>query len=481
MFNDDATRIIIDNVAPERDNPIGTEYGFYPTYPGQIVYVTGIEGYYQGTLTIINGSASLLIHYVGHNFYLFGWTASGEEIALSTFGDNQGEPQAVTIGSDSCRTRGQLYTSPEDSATGIQYFHFNTSGTEIDYMLIEVSEETDLRGQTILVDDSNPEILWHGGSWSEEVIVQTNNRWNDRPNCSSASKQKIYPHGNGTHHSRSGGDSFTFQFAGTSILVAGFDPRLPNSILTMNFTVDSNSTLLSFSPDKDLNQSSAGSPHFIYFSDDSLRPGNHTLIVNVEQIENTTATIDYLTYKPSFSNLLEKPNFSSGNLGKDRGTLGYDSNECISNNDNHRTVTALSVALGLVLLLDVLAGVYIYYRHRKERVTKNLAPTPYMLSEPVGENTLIQIINHEVEILKQEMSTIKDAVSPVPPAYYSDVRTSNIEWGPDSWCHSGSVPPYGSTTSERFSADSSCTLTRATNRSHLDTYSIKRKTPDFTT
>ncbi|THU98573.1 hypothetical protein K435DRAFT_856579 [Dendrothele bispora CBS 962.96] len=472
MLKHAATTIIIDDVASERDNPTDTEYGIYSN-PGQIYSVTGIEGYYQGTLTIVNGSSSLMIRYVGHTFSLFGGTsASGEEVALSTSDANQGEPQVGTISSD-CRTRGRLYTSPGDSTTGMQYFSFNSSGTEIDYMLIEVSEKTDLQGQTILVDDSNPEIHWYGDSWSEEVIVQTNNSRNDHPNCSSSSKQKIHPHGNGTHHSRSRDDSFAFQFAGTSILVAGFDPRLPNSILTMNFTVDSNSTILSFSPDEGLNQSSAGSPHFIYFSDDLLEPGNHTLIVNVEQIENTTVSIDYLTYKPTFSNLLEKPDFSSNKL--DRYPMDHESiplNESTSNNDTHTTIILLSVILGITLitlgtLVVALVGarVYSYYCHHKKKVidlnTNSLTLTPYNLNEQrsissysgksgstetsfsqentsrnssldhsdvrdearssfqetIDGETLIRAINRNVKTIIRDMRTMNDFAYSVPPAY----------------------------------------------------------------
>jgi len=115
---------------------------------------------------------------------------------------------------------------------------------------------------------------------------------------------------------------------GTSIMVAGINPFQdsppppPHTQLSISFTVDNNSSTNQFIPgsssnpyDDDENRSSrAGYPHYVYYQSGPLEPGNHILTVNVTHIINggmgISAIIDYLVYKPIFSTLSEKPDFS---------------------------------------------------------------------------------------------------------------------------------------------------------------------------
>jgi hypothetical protein len=80
----------------------------------------------------------------------------------------------------------------------------------------------------------------------------------------------------------------------------------------MSFTVDSTTVKQDFTEFMTSNNDSRpGYPHFIYFQIDALEAGNHMLTVSIDSIQgNISAMIDYLTYTPSFANLLEKPDFS---------------------------------------------------------------------------------------------------------------------------------------------------------------------------
>ncbi|KAK7460551.1 hypothetical protein VKT23_009271 [Stygiomarasmius scandens] len=186
----DIAYIILDDI----QNPSVPGYGFYQG-AGWIFTSSTFMGYYQETYSKANGTASLLVRYVGISFTLYGTIFTAEEFSTLDAGDE--EPETIRLGSN-CPARGPLYVSPENSATGIRYFDFS-DGTEVDYMVVAVSDETDLRGQTILVDDSSPEIHWRGQHWTEERLVDSNDDDDDRSSCG-ISRPKMIPHGNGTHN-----------------------------------------------------------------------------------------------------------------------------------------------------------------------------------------------------------------------------------------------------------------------------------------
>jgi hypothetical protein len=77
----------------------------------------------------------------------------------------------------------------------------------------------------------------------------------------------------------------------------------------MNFTLDGVTTTQHYFVG---NISSFGvlTFHFPYFRNDTLPSGNHILIATiVDVIGNATASIDYITYRPNFALVAEKPIF----------------------------------------------------------------------------------------------------------------------------------------------------------------------------
>ncbi|KAJ6493851.1 hypothetical protein DFH09DRAFT_357596 [Mycena vulgaris] len=213
---------------------------------------------------------------------------------------------------------GQFYTSGSlASPSQIKIGITGARGLVIDYALVTIGEFTDLQGQTILVDDSSPEIIWNGNwtiraNYTVPVPCQLPfmPRSDDVPYDFTAN---MAPHGNSSRFSTDGGDSFTFQFAGTSISVSGITPaddKGQDWLLRMEFTLDGNTTTTTFTRDP----SYVTKPHFSYFTSGPLKPGNHTLLAKITDVAGAqlpAAHIDYITYTPSFLTLRDKPNFGS--------------------------------------------------------------------------------------------------------------------------------------------------------------------------
>ncbi|THU81830.1 hypothetical protein K435DRAFT_808762 [Dendrothele bispora CBS 962.96] len=232
----------------------------------------------------------------------------------------------------------------------------------IDYALAVPRESTNMLGQTIFVDDGSPEIVWTGGWEVNDYDGRSSEYFQPLPEGVSISPKA---HGNATHSSNKIGETFTFKFAGTSIQVVGFKPVNfgVNSAFVMAFDIDGNTTTQHYfqqdGPD--------GSPHFVYFSTDSLQPGNHVLTANItENVGNTSAFIDYLSYKASFSLLSEKPDFQDAS-NNSNGTNPAGNTPPAGPNSSKSTNTAAIIGgcIGGVILLALLGFGFWFLRRRK--------------------------------------------------------------------------------------------------------------------
>jgi len=124
-----------------------------------------------------------------------------------------------TLSYPSPSTLGQLYLSPKISNSADALFRFEGEGLLIDYFLLEASSTTKLKGRTILVDDTNPEIQW-SGNWVVRTnysleLAETSAVYGTCLSDDGRIPKQVRPHGNAIHESRSQGDYFTFQFSGT--------------------------------------------------------------------------------------------------------------------------------------------------------------------------------------------------------------------------------------------------------------------------
>ncbi|KAF7336456.1 Gpr1 family protein [Mycena sanguinolenta] len=288
---------------------------------------------------------------------------------------------------------GSFYTSSIlPNASQIQVGITGARGLAIDYALVGVGPSTDLQSQTILVDDSSSEIIWNG-SWTIQanytlpVPCQLAFSSNSDDGFSTFTAN-MSPHGNSSHFSNEVGDSFTFSFAGTSLLVSGVTPgddMGQDWLLQMQFTIDENVTTSNFTRDPNY----ISKPHFEYFKSDPLKPGNHTFtakIVNAVGSVVPGANIDYITYKPSFLTIQDKPNFGpvpngistqSQSASNPSGT--FHSSTPSSNGKEKDHPTAGPVAGGvvggiLVILLLVLSWRWWKKRHRERKAPLRTDP-----------------------------------------------------------------------------------------------------------
>ncbi|KIK60515.1 hypothetical protein GYMLUDRAFT_102292, partial [Collybiopsis luxurians FD-317 M1] len=199
----------------------------------------------------------------------------------------------------------QLYTQWYQTPIlddGLHIVNLSSIAVDLDYVLITPGMTTPLKESTIVVDDTDQELIYKGNGWNtttNEVMVCFNGCVNG------------LPLGNGTHRTRTVGDGLKFMFAGTSISVYGVFDWTATGSVSLDFTLDNQTT------SNDVIVPPGNNPmqktqNYQFYSAPNLTAGNHTLFITVTQsLGNQTFIFDFLTYQPSFDSLATKPNFNS--------------------------------------------------------------------------------------------------------------------------------------------------------------------------
>ncbi len=99
----------------------------------------------------------------------------------------------------------QWYTSPTLEEGTHTITITDMDGTDVDYALVGVSDQTTALGKDILVDSASDSIVWVG-DWqtNTSILIPTFEDFH----------VVNYPLGNSTKDSRTSGDNFSFQFTG---------------------------------------------------------------------------------------------------------------------------------------------------------------------------------------------------------------------------------------------------------------------------
>ncbi|KAJ3834505.1 hypothetical protein F5878DRAFT_630314 [Lentinula raphanica] len=268
----------------------------------------------------------------------------------------------------------QWYESPLLS-DGLHTVNLSSLVVDLDYAIVTVGQTTPLGDTTtIIVDDPNTEINYQGDGWStSDVSLIVNGGWANGP-----------PLGNSTHRTNSVGDSFQFQFSGSSISVFGVFEGTGTGSITLDFTLDNKTTTSVLSIPPGSSPSHPETPNQRFFAS-NVTTGNHTLLVNVTgAVGNQTFVFDYLTYTPSFQTLASKPNFTDTD-GTASSALPTPSPTAVStegNDSSHHSDTGAIVGgvvggiLGLVLL--VVLAVLLMRRRRSLKLAPVLdSPRPH--------------------------------------------------------------------------------------------------------
>ncbi|THV06258.1 hypothetical protein K435DRAFT_789667 [Dendrothele bispora CBS 962.96] len=309
------------------------------------------------------------------------FTASFQGTSIAFVGNtpHPNSSQSFMIAIDGAQDEPVTYPEPEVNCQWYTSHMLNDSGSHqivlsqldkvsVDFAFITAGENTPLAGQTIIVDDSSPEINWSG-------------QWQERSNQKfPAGVDQGRPFGNGTHASTNVGDSMTFPFAGTGIRVYGvFNWTVPGNT-TATFTLDSNeSSFKTFSSAFDRPPNVQSVSNFLFFESTDLHEGNHNLTIDVTEIVGEQSLIiDYLTYQPSFDSIKDKPDFSSGIIpdSTSSATGSPTSSPTAGRNGGVPARSPLPLAaiigsvVGGVVLIVTLVAVFCWSRIRSRRSRK---------------------------------------------------------------------------------------------------------------
>ncbi|KAF8881202.1 hypothetical protein BD779DRAFT_1546730 [Infundibulicybe gibba] len=210
------------------------------------------------------------------------------------------------------------------------------AGTALDFAIITLGANTTLSGNPKIIRSGDPFITSEG------------------PNGRSFH--------NGTHQSSTPGDTATFRFAGTSIGVYGVFSWVNTGSLGVTYTLNGISTASTYpvtptTPEyvNKLRQH----PNYMFFSNDSLPAGNHSLVIKITQASGPTFSMDYITYKPSFPSLDLKPNLT-------------DTSASSTSKSGGKSAPSVGGIIGailgaLVLLSSVVALLFVLQRRRRQQ------------------------------------------------------------------------------------------------------------------
>ncbi|KAF7296688.1 hypothetical protein HMN09_01077600 [Mycena chlorophos] len=275
-------------------------------------------------------------------------------------------------------------------------------GLALDYALIEVGNDTNLVGHTILVDETSEEIAWTAG-WSKKgakaygSALQVQCQLPALPyNASDLSLTNFVatmtPHGNTTHVSANVGDKMGFSFAGSSISLYGVTPGPASDQswqLTMRFSIDGTHNTTTTFTASSLPSPPVVAPHFLYFTapEGALDAGNHTLIASITEVVNSASTkpqaqIDYLVYAPTFATVKDKPSFDLPDVHSGNGNGTSQS----AGGGVNKGAIAGGIVTGVVLLVLLVFGA-LWLRRRQRRRLVEAPMEPYNLTD---ERFLVQ-------------------------------------------------------------------------------------------
>ncbi|KAF8878219.1 hypothetical protein BD779DRAFT_1789325 [Infundibulicybe gibba] len=249
--------------------------------------------------TGVYGSLSYTFHGTSIAFVGNTHRSNNSRITLVTIDGNS--PYNTSYDNPISQNYQQWYQSPhlDDGVHTIQMD--NIAAPSVDIVVISAGPNTPLSGQTVIVDDDDPSIIY-SGNWKR-----------NSSSFITSDDAGGLPFHNGTHQSTTPGDTASIHFTGNSVAVYGIYSWVTLGSMSVTYTLDNSSSTKTYkvtpsSPDfvnKEFQQQ-----NFQFFSEDSLAPGNHTLSINITEIDNMIFVMDYLTYSPSFNFLTTKSNIT---------------------------------------------------------------------------------------------------------------------------------------------------------------------------
>ncbi|KAF8878217.1 hypothetical protein BD779DRAFT_1219268 [Infundibulicybe gibba] len=379
-------------------------------YNGSTLYPKFATTGDNNTDTGVYGSLNYTFHGTSIAFVGAAHPSNNSRIIVVTIDGNS--PYNTSYDNSISQNYQQWYQSPhlDDGVHTIQVD--NIAATAVDIVVISAGPSTPLSGQTVIVDDDDPSIIY-SGNWNR----------NENPYVTSEAAGG-FPFHNGTHQSTTPGDIASIRFTGNSVAVYGIFPGATLGSISVTYTLDhSNSTKTYKTTPSSLKQEQQ-QPNFLFFSEGSLAPGNHTLSIKITEISNLTFVMDYLTYSPSFDSLTTKSNTTTPTTPTPSTSTSTSLPTGSSSPTHSKNGLVRGVVGGVAGVVVVLAlALFIVYKGRRgnwafrretglESGRQRLAPKPYLLTVPPTRTGATS----------GPAATINDVVLPPPPVPKSRYR-----------------------------------------------------------
>ncbi|KAG6877001.1 hypothetical protein C0993_011135 [Termitomyces sp. T159_Od127] len=278
------------------------------------------KSYFGGSISALNVK--------GTSITFFGYLALNFSAILRTDKEKESEIQFVSHGQNQSGLIIDAifhWRSPDlsDSAQEHSLDFFipsNISDTTIfDYAVVSVTENTLINGERLIVDESDPSVVFEG-DWALYTSILGN---------STTEATLRRPFGKTIHQTSSDHASATFRFnglcssgyflcqhdqlqnvTGTSVSVFGAKLLGPSQALQVLYTIDELETasqMEAYSP----GNPAGNSTNFQWYQRDGLSPTTHTLnITLLDVLSDASFNLDYFLYIPSFSSLAEEKGFT---------------------------------------------------------------------------------------------------------------------------------------------------------------------------
>ncbi|KAK0466694.1 hypothetical protein IW261DRAFT_1574339 [Armillaria novae-zelandiae] len=298
----------------------------------------------------------------------------------------------------------QWYMSPmlEEGAHTITLTEMD--GTDVDYALIGVGNQTNILGKDILVDSISDRIVWTG-DWQTNTSTLIH-----------ASNFHIvnYPLGNSTKDSRTVGDSFSFKFSGTTVSVFGIQRNSINGSISTDFKIDGGKATTFSTTSASLGSDLANT---MLFSSQILDFGIHILVMNITTVTgDQSLKLDYITYsnRKFDTNALSSPSGSSASLSSSNQPSSSNTSDPTPKATNFKRIVGI-VGGGITLLL-IIAGVLLLWRkkrqacHRAQLMYSSQPFTCLFISGP----DLVYLLETDFFQDNQDQSIIRQTESFVP-------------------------------------------------------------------
>lgn len=214
-----------------------------------------------------------------------------------------GTPYNSTYDDSNPQSYRQWYQSPilQDGQHNISLTH--VEGTELDFAVVTVPKGrvASLVDQQVIVDDTDGAFTYKG-AWKVNTTQ-----------FAAGTIPGGLPYGNSTHRTTTVGDTFTFQFSGTSVSVYGvWNWGNLDGNLSATYTIDGSSSYSqSYTASASPALQNGDLPNFLLFNSGTLSSGNHTLVANLTSCVKQAWMIDYVTYSPSASTTTSTTNATS--------------------------------------------------------------------------------------------------------------------------------------------------------------------------